>query len=452
MRTSLLRLPRAAAALALALAAAGCGSAFKADPGPVDRFYFPSAMALHGSDLLVLSTNFDLAFDTNDGGSVLLVDPEASPQGGLAVKGALRVGSFGGPIVIADKTACGLAHDRAFFATRADDALWRVDIGDDGTLSCPAAGCREAVPATWSDPFAVAVTCTADRKSAWVSYLRGPLSSSWLHEYPLDGGAPKLVQVPTFDISSFLFDADRERLWLGYAGTNLTAPLRWIDLGGGCAADVAEVDGGCHVGTFDLSTQVRGSDITSMAWGHPVTRNGLTSRRLYVGMRLYDEDIANVIGSRPARDIGGVLAVFDVAEGAAGTPVFTLAERVEVGAGLTQVAVLPPRDATGTRRDVVVSASLDEGLVVVYDDEDGHGIPARVFGHDPVTGNAVLGRKPYAVVAEPVARAGNVARVYVSAFDQSFVTPVDVPLDAPATAHVVEASPGIPRRIGQERK
>jgi hypothetical protein len=85
----------------------------------------------------------------------------------------------------------------------------------------------------------------------------------------------------------------------------------------------------------------------------------------------------------------------------------------------------------------------------IYDDDTG----ARVaIGRSPVTGAPLVGRGPFplAVDPDPLDPLGvNVARLYVGSFRESFVTPVDVPLDAPETAGVVMSGTQI-RRIGPQ--
>jgi hypothetical protein len=69
---------------------------------------------------------------------------------------------------------------------------------------------------------------------------------------------------------------------------------------------------------------------------------------------------------------------------------------------------------------------VDDGLLWLLDDESG---VLRAFPRDDVRGAPLLGHQPYGLAVDPVA-VGAVARVYVGAFSDAFVTPVHVPLDA----------------------
>jgi hypothetical protein len=146
--SSVPRLLRAACvATALdALALAGC-IGVAGNPAPVDRAVFPTGLALDpaGDRLVVVSSNFDLAYDD---GAVLLVDlakvraaASATPAPNVtapvvvtdAVVDAVALPSFGDAPVI-DRTG-----RHVLLTTRGGNLLHELVLGTDG-LSCDAAG------------------------------------------------------------------------------------------------------------------------------------------------------------------------------------------------------------------------------------------------------------------------------------------------------------------------
>ena len=143
-------------ALALALAAA-CTSEPTAPAGPLGQIRLPTGIAVQDHRLLVASSNADLLYDTDKGGSVISLDPSADPVGLSSVKiaGAVNVPSFAGELALArpdvpgalgiDAEACGTGPDLpgteamraplAVFATRGSNTLNVLEIADDGALS-----------------------------------------------------------------------------------------------------------------------------------------------------------------------------------------------------------------------------------------------------------------------------------------------------------------------------
>ena len=59
-----------------------------------------------------------------------------------------------------------------------------------------------------------------------------------------------------------------------------------------------------------------------------------------------------------------------------------------------------------------------------------------------------MGRQPFALAVRDL---GATADVYVAAFDQSTVSVLSVPLDAPWNADLKRDATGTPLRIGKER-
>jgi len=102
--------------------------------------------------------------------------------------------------------------------------------------------------------------------------------------------------------------------------------------------------------------------------------------------------------------------------------------------------VLPARAG---KRDVVAALATDSGRITIYDDETGTvvGVGADLAGTSP-TGAPLVGHAPIALARDPVLKPGNVARLYVVSFQESYVTAIDVPLDDPAAACLVAAGGG----------
>ncbi|MGC3998758.1 MAG: hypothetical protein QM767_15405 [Anaeromyxobacter sp.] len=128
-------------------------------------------------------------------------------------------------------------------------------------------------------------------------------------------------------------------------------------------------------------------------------------RRMYVALRLYDADVASAIGTRPTYDIGGLLVVLELREGAFGEPRPVVVRTIDIGLGASELAVLPARDGM---RDLVAVAATEDGLLWIYDDESGAMV--KVFGRDPTTGGPVLGHLPFGLAVQD---RGDVARIFV---------------------------------------
>src|SRR5690242_19522005 len=108
-------------ALLALLTAGACGQTPPSTPPPLDRFYFPTGLALAklgngDTALLVASSNFDLQYDTALGGTVIAVDVDATlaqgganPSGPLrpvipaGAEGAKKIGSFSGELALVNE-------------------------------------------------------------------------------------------------------------------------------------------------------------------------------------------------------------------------------------------------------------------------------------------------------------------------------------------------------------
>ena len=444
--------------IAALLALAACNEPVPDQAPPLDRFYYPSGLALATGtggtpSLLVASSNFDLQYGPALGGSLIAVDPVASlgaAGGALTELGSEIIGSYAGGVAVADPATCpGLAAPVALVASRYTTDLHVVPLGPDGSLAaCPAGGCARPLDPDLLDPYAVAVACRADgaRRTALVAYLTSPrvgavvAGTAWVSELDLDDPARRLRTYalgigPVVDMA---YDAETDRLYAVGRFTGLTAPLFVVGLDPCRPGDTCPDH---SVFSTDLFPSYRGAELQGIALSNPVAGE---ARRAYVTARVYDPDLAAALGGRPGFDVGGVLLVLDLTDGTAGEPGARILRAVPVELGPGQVRVLPPRAGL---RDLVVLSSQTSGTISVYDDETGAVV--RQVSLDDL-GIPEAGRQPFSLAVRDL---GTSADVYVAAFDQSTVSVLHVPLDAPAAADLVRDPPvsGPPLRIGKER-
>jgi hypothetical protein len=446
---------------ALALAAAACGEGPRSTAAPLDRFTYPTGLALvpvtppnaasPKNALVVVSSNFDLRFDQNEGGSVIAVDPDASNGDVLAVLGAVRIGSFGGeagivspaPLVVPTGAAPVPAPcpgwpgpAQVLVPVRNANVLYRLDLDAAGGLSC-GAGCRNGLSPDTADAYGVQVVCRSGATpEAFVSHLRTVDSRLVMSRVDLNSGAlstfPPLVRTQS-PAQSFAFDAARDRLFItGRFGTLDFAPLRWLDLGAPVEA----------VQETNFGVIVRGSDLRGIALSSDGTR-------AYLAMRIFDRDLATSVTGRPL-DSAGALAVIDLTPGAGGAPANSLVRLLPVGLGPTDVEVLPRGDG---RRDVVAVSSGDEGTVTFYDDDSGaialvldrlrEGVDTLASG-ESFTTSRTFGKQALGLASEPATVNGRLGRrLYVGSFDRGFIRVVDVDVSGTVSAAAV-------KRFGRE--
>jgi hypothetical protein len=442
-------------AAALALVALACSPPPQAGPGPLDRLTFPTAIKLQGQDLLAVSSNFDLTYSINEGGSVLTL-PLASAAGTRGV----NIGSLGGELAIAD-ASCGFTPSVALVPSRSTNALYRLTLDANGTPSC-GPGCELPLSNNLADPYGVTVACGNGKTRAFLSHLRTPNLSGYVTMFSLDSDLSRWTATVQVGVAgpgparSFAYDADRDRVYFTGLSTGSITLFRWYDLSGNCSIALAPPDPqACPLGAIDIFPLVRGADLRGIALSNPIPGK---PRRAYVAARVFDADLAASIGGRPNFDVAGVLLVLELDEGPDGQPQPRLVSWVDAGMGASEVAVLPPRQ--GGARDLVAVTASDDGLVWIYDDEVGE--MRKVFGRDPVTGAPELGLNPYALAVTPLDKApaspsspvtacqgapSTCGRVYVGSFQDAWVGAVDVPLDDPGSAAVVTLN-GAPWRIG----
>jgi len=443
------RFPKEIALLALGLAAACSDRAIPAPP-PIDRFFFPSGMAVRHlptgrTQLLVVSSNYDLRYDT---GTLLSVDPDTSGdafQGDtrLDVLGWAPVGSFGGEVKVAEASACPpLWESQAVTTSRQAIEGYFFSLGDDGSLSCGDL-CRMPLEQTFADPYGVTIVCSPfyEDATAFFTYLRGPLDQGLATEISLVWDSSTGDKVPltspdstrqrrqnAFDLGSGpvrsgAYDPGTARLFFTPNGTIGSNPLRWVELT--LARQFFPI---FPVRAFDLYGEVRGSAGRGIA----LSRDGT---RAYVTLVLYDA----LEASRSGRAFveGSALAILDIRPDASGVTVPKLLQVVPLEAGAAEVRVI---DRPG-RRDLLAITCSDAGSLVLYDDEVGQVV--RVIGTDTVTGLPVLGRQPFGLALEEnpdPARCGQAGcvRLFVGAFERSTVGIVEVDPQRPWNAALVK--------------
>ncbi|HEX9242258.1 MAG TPA: hypothetical protein VF875_07415 [Anaeromyxobacter sp.] len=430
---------RSVACLGLALAA--CGSEAGLQSGPLDRMHRPTGLAVLDGRLLVASSNADLRYDQDTGGAILALDPGSLDT--VRVDGALNVRSFAGELAVArtllqtagapEADHCGPDISdaaRAVFATRGSNTLNVLSVDAGGRMSCRFCGIRSS--GAYADPFPAAIACAPGKPRAFVGYLGAQLGQGWLSEIDLLTGGVHTATIGAGLVRSLAYDAAHDRLYVAQLATSQPTPLRWVELGG-CTFGAASAAIGCSVSAATIPGIPAGSEIRSIALAHPFPG---APQRAYVTVRLYDLASASIAGGRTT-DYGGLLVVVDLVEDAHGgvtpTLVRIVPESGTLGRGLQDVRVLPARfDGVGNRRrDVVATTAVDEGILWIHDDES---LELASFGRDAVTGASVLGHSPAGLAVDPDV-VGSTARLWVGSFQDDFVTPIDVPLDAPWNAN-----------------
>ena len=468
------------------LVVAACNESAPAVPPPLDRIYYPTGIALRHvpvgcapgaagctTHLLVVSSNFDLRYEPNTGGTLIAVDVDeavkspGAPLAPPALLGTARIGSFGGEVAVVDATTCPgwTAPAQALVAARSSVELYRVGVADTGALTCDAETCSQQIGsgagaevgnAQFADPFSIAIACIPTDSgglngSAYVSYLRGygPAGATdqngFLSRFDLLTRRGTTLSLGANPTGSIVFDPSFQRLYVTERfGTVNYSPLRWLSL-----AAPAE-----PVHATNLFDAIRGAELRGLALS-----TDAPSSRLYVALRIYDATAATTLGARPAGDIAGALAVLDVTESAGGGPTLSLVRVVPLGRGPAEVRTI---GRTG-RRDLVLVTSTDDSTLTLYDDQDG--VLAHTIGTclgdaatDPVTpdssgapapcdpGKPALGRQPFGLAVEQLSTPDQ-WRVFVGSFDRSWINVFQIDATKPGAGPVR----GSWVRIGVER-
>ncbi len=461
---------RRLALIAAVAAAAACRKDTTVhDPGPLDRFFFPTGVAVlpvSGAAgehrLVVVSSNADLTYDSETGGSVISVNPEPGAGNPVPVTGGVDIKSFAGELALLYPAACpALGAAAAFVPIRGQDLVYRLSVGADGSLACDPAGCTIPVgSSSRGDPWSAGVACDTAASPggpsiarAYLGYLRQGNGETWLTQIDLlrspgaDGYVQHMVSTSTGgQIRGMAYDALRRRLYLTHTVIGAATALKYVDLSNGCRIDVDVPSGGCPRGqTPDYRNSPTGSvpeglELHGIALANETDPTSPV-RRAYVSARIYDPVASGQAGGRVG-DFDGVLLVVDLSQDAAGNLRFDVVNELPLGYGAADVEVLPARAG---KRDVVAALATDDGVVWIYDDDTG----ARVaIGRDPGTGAPSVGHTPYSLAAAPEVLPGtNTARVYVGSFDDDWVTPIDVPLDDPTAATIPLDAQNNPRRL-----
>ncbi len=410
---------RRLAVLALALAAA-CSEISEVESGPTKTFYRPTGIGVYAGALLVASSNSDLRYDGETGGSVIAVDasgPLADGPVRAPWLGGINIRSFAGELAVADPAVCpALGEPLALVPVRGSDLLYRVRLGAGGAPSCD--GCELSLRGTqFTDPFAVTVACAPGFARAYVGWLRSVGGRAWLTQVDLtqpdlaaDGAVQHSDRAGVGTLGAFAFDPDRKRLWAAKSATSNSAILRWWDLAGDCRIDVDELSGGCRGGAAALPDGLDPHGI-ALANGDPT--------RMYVAVRIFDARAAAVSGVRVG-DVDGLLLVVNLVDDLAGQTHLQIEKQISIGYGASAVRVLPARAG---RRDVVAALAADDGVLWLYDDD----VDALVAVGRDAFGHALVGAQPFGLAVDPTVRAGSV-RVHVGSWAESFVTTYDVNL------------------------
>jgi hypothetical protein len=450
-------------ALLAVAALAACGSeTVNTTPGPLDRFFYPTGIAVLDHRIFVASSNADLTYSEDTGGSVISVDPDATP---IKVTGALNVRSFAGEIAIADGAACPAFTDldasapaRVFVPIRGADVVYRLDVGAAGELTCKggtssASACEIPVGNTnRGDPWAVGIACDpADTPGgptiarAYVGYLRETNSAAWITQIDLtrekndpEGRYLQHQNYGAGQIRGMAYDPTRHRVYFTRTVVGTSSTLAWLDLANDCRIDLTFADGGCHEGATAAPAMPYGLELRGIALGRidPASR----VRRAYVTARVYDPASSASAGTRVG-DFNGLLLVVDLVENAAGSMDFQVVSKLSIGYGAAGVRVLPPRTdpVTGLPMgDLVVALAADDGVLWVYDDETGASV---AIGRDLASGAPLTGNGPFAMAVDPGVGTDGSVRVYVGSFREHFLTPIVVPLQDPQAAHVERTGP-----------
>jgi hypothetical protein len=394
----------------------------------------------------------------------MIVDPDASSGDALAVRASQRIGSFGGapaivsgrddPLTAAPEPTCRqwTAGDQILVTSRGANALYRLELGREGALSC-GEGCVVEFDADIIDPYAVAVACRtvdgAPVAQAYVSHLSTPNREGVLTRIDLLSAESARERLflsvpPTQDLA---WDSARRRLYVTsrFAAIN-SAPLRWIDL-----AFTAPVPG-----ASDLNVALRGADPRGIALASPAADTQF-STRAYIAARVFDQDLALTFGGRTP-DVAGALIVLDLTDDAAGRPLAQVTRIVPIGIGASQVQVLPGRP-TGQE---IVAVTSDEGSLALYDSTRGSVVrvlatasadtvapgpfqpleaedPAAAPGPRDAAGyragEKLFGAQPFALASE---LKDGMIRLFVSSFDRGFVAEVRIDPASPALAQVTK--------------
>lgn len=455
-------------------AVAACSDSFPPVPGPLDRFYFPVGLAVRrlpagNTALLVVSANFDLRYDFDVGGSVLAVDPDASGNTlagdppTLTVLGGLNIGSFGGEVDYLAGSGVAWPNElpghaceplvgllapgaaKVVTTSRGKQLVYAIDMDAQGRLACD--GCATSVPTQALDPYDVTAVCSRPDSGgvarAYVTHLRATDSAGLLTEIDLLGGGSTTLFLGPSPTFSATFDPGSPTASPPDPGGRLFVtsqiaflgqmPLRWFN------ALATPADQQPALQAHNVGVDVLGAVTRQFVVYRDPPTNTVKG---YLRLDLFDYNLASLSGIFVTT--GGALAVYDLTPNAWNEPSMQLLRMVPTCNGSGQLRVLP-RPGAGA----LLAMTCDgDGTLMFYDDEVG-AMVGRI-GLDPSTGNPLLGYRPFGLAVEPreagrCLRDGNpCTRLYVAAFDSSWINVVEMDVSTPADATIV-------KRIGRGR-
>jgi hypothetical protein len=391
----------------------------------------PTGLAVLDGRVLVASSNADLLYAQDTGGSIMSLDTlDPFSLDTVRVAGAMNIQSFAGELAVAknlpqtpgapeaDHCGADITGPLGVFATRGSNTLNVISVDPAGPIACEFCGIHSS--GQYADPFPVTIGCAPGRPRAFIGYLNTQNAEGWVSEMDLRSGGVITAPVGLGVVRSLTYDVAHDRLYLAQLATAAPTPLRWVGLGncelGGAGANA------CSVYQATIPGIPAGSEIHAIALGHPFPGE---PQRAYVSVRLYDTASAAAAGGRTT-DAGGLLVVVDLVEDSLGgvtpTLVRVVPETGTLGRGLQDVRVFPARPGM---RDVVATVAVDEGIVWIFDDET----QALVsFARDPITGAPTAGEQPSGLAVDADAT-GPIARLWVGSYMDDYVTPIDVTLD-----------------------
>ena len=474
------RIPKIFALLAF-LAAAGCRDSYPSVQPPLDVLYFPVGMTVRQmpadpsvasrqygwSQLAVVNSNFDLRYDEQSGGTVLVVIPDESTDsdsgGNLQVAGSARIASFGGELALVQPSCpagwpncpgyCPQAitdpvlaagGSKLVLASRSALQIYRLGVDATGALSC-GSDCTYDLPIDRVDPYGVGVACSSRSGTptayAFVSHLQSTNGLGWMSRVNLIGSGQVdglvLGDNPTY---TSIFDPVDDQLFIT-SSIAINAAFRWFNP----LVATTEVNG-------YLIPDYRAPSFSGIVPGAVARDMALSSdgKLLYVVVQLFDVVAAAQTGVFLTS--GGALAIFDLSKTPFAEPRMALVglDRTCVGAG--QIRRLPDRPG---KPDLFAITCDSDGALAIYD-SDAQTV-VRTVGLDPDTGLPLLGLLPFGLAVEPIdpRRAiTNVAssrydpspcvvgrdcqRIYVASFMQNWINILELDPDRPAGIALVK--------------
>jgi hypothetical protein len=457
--------------------AAGCRDSFPTVQPALDVLYFPVGLAVRqlpptpatpygSSQLAVVNSNFDLRYDEQSGGTLLLIDPDRSQDtelgGQMAVLGSLRVASFGGEVAMVDggcpagwpdcPTRCPqLAADpvlaagggKVVLASRSARTIYQVSMGADGSLEC-GDSCPYPLPIDRLDPYGISVACSSRSGTpaayAFVSHLLAANNLGWLTRVDLLTNDVVGLILGFDGTYTSVFDRTSDLVFVS-SSVVINAQFRWFNP----LISVSTVDG-------YAIPDYAGPAFSSFMPGAVARDMALSSdgRFLYVTVNLYDLALAAQTGQ--FFTLGGALAVFDLSESSLAGPRMALlgVERTCLGTG--QIRRLPARP---NKPDLFAITCDVEGALVIYDSDARRVV--RYIGQNPSTGLPALGLQPFGLAVEPIdpgratipvqgsgydpspcAPGRDCQRIYVASFMQNWVNVLELDPDRPSEVALVK--------------